>query len=148
MKKAIPWILVVIPAFVFLQSLPFKFTGAAETQHIFGTIGSWFGTIGLGFLADPFTNAGAVVFGAIEALAAVLLLVPRTRHVGALLGLALLTGAIFFHVATPLGVAVTFPGTTEGDPTLFVMAVVGWLCCAATIYLNRDRYSSTSAVQP
>ena len=31
MKKALPWILLLIPVAVFLQSLPFKFTGAKET---------------------------------------------------------------------------------------------------------------------
>lgn len=143
-KKLIPWLLVVFPAFVFLQSLPFKFTGATETQHIFGTIGAWFGSIGLDFLAQPFSDIGAYVFGAIEAVAAIMLLVPKTRHWGALLGLLLLSGAIFFHIATPLGIAVTFPGTTEGDPTLFIMAVVAWACCAATLYLNRERYAKNA----
>lgn len=142
MKKLLPWLLVLFPAFVFVQSLPFKFTGAPETQHIFGTIGTWFGSVGLNFLAQPFSDIGAYVTGAFEAVATVLLLVPRTRHFGALLGLALLSGAIFFHVATPLGIAVTFPGTEGGDPTLFIMAVIGWLCCAATLYLNRDRFGA------
>ena len=50
MKRFLPWILVLFPAFVFVQSLPFKFTGAEVTQHIFGTIGAWFGSIGMGFL--------------------------------------------------------------------------------------------------
>ncbi len=145
MKKYLPWILVIFPAFVFLQSLPFKFTAAAPTQHIFGTIGAWFGTVGLDFLAQPFSDSGAYVVGALEAVAAVLLLVPRTRHYGAVLGLALLTGAIFFHVATPLGVAVTFPGSESADPSLFIMAVVAWLCCAATLYLNRDRFAGTAS---
>lgn len=136
MKKIVPWLLVIFPAFVFLQSLPFKFSGAPETQHIFGTIGAWFDAIGLGAVGQPFAANGAYVFGAIEAVTAILLLVPKTRVIGALVGAALLTGAIFFHVATPLGVAVTFPGTTGGDPTLFVMAVIAWICCAATIVLE------------
>ncbi len=142
MKKYLPWILVIFPAFVFLQSLPFKFTGAEATQHIFGTIGAWFGSVGMDLLAQPFASSGAYVVGALEAVAAVLLLVPRTRHFGALFGLALLSGAIFFHVATPLGIAVTFPGSESADPSLFIMAVIAWLCCAATLYLNRDRFGA------
>ena len=138
MKKILPWILVLFPAFVFVQSLPFKFTGAAETQHIFGTIGAWFGTLGIGFLDKLFAGPGPYLFGAVEAVAAVLLLVPKTRRWGAMLGLALLTGAIFFHVFTPLGIAVTFPGTEGGDPTLFIMAVIAWGCCLATLLLNRQ----------
>lgn len=138
MKKILPWILVLFPAFVFVQSLPFKFSGAPETQHIFGTIGSWFGSLGIGFLERFFAGPGPYVFGVIEAAAAVLLLIPRTRQPGAILGLALLTGAIFFHVFTPLGIAVTFPGAGGGDPTLFVMAVIAWGCCLATVLLARQ----------
>lgn len=40
MKKYLPWVLVFLPAFVFLRSLPFKFSGAEATQHIFGS-GTW-----------------------------------------------------------------------------------------------------------
>ena len=136
MKKVLPWILVLFPAFVFVQSLPFKFTGAPETQHIFGTIGTWFGSLGIGFLDSLFAGPGPVLFGIVEAVAAVLLLVPKTRQWGAMLALALLTGAIFFHVFTPLGISVTFPGTEQGDPTLFVFAVIAWGCCLATLLMG------------
>lgn len=144
MKKILPWILVIFPAFVFVQSLPFKFAGAPETQHIFGTIGAWFGSVGVHFLEQPFSSVGAYVTGGFEAIAAILLLVPRTRHWGALLGLMLLSGAIFFHIATPLGIAVQFPGTSAGDPTLFIMAVIAWLCCIVTLVMNTDRFSQSN----
>ncbi len=137
MKKIVPWILVLFPAFVFVQSLPFKFTGAPETEHIFGTIGAWFGSLGIGFAESLFAGPGPYLFGAIEAIAAILLLIPKTRQWGAMLGLALLTGAIFFHVFTPLGIAVEFPGTGQGDPTLFIMAVIAWGCCLATLLLGK-----------
>ena len=139
MKRVVEWILALFPAFVFGQSLPFKFTGAPETQHIFTTIGNWFGSIGVDAIAAPFSAYGAYVVGTIEAIAMILLIIPKTRHIGALLGLAALSGAIFFHVATPLGINVTFPGSETGDPTLFIMAVIGVACCAATLYLNIGR---------
>lgn len=139
MKKVLPWVLAVVPALVFLQSLPFKFTGAAETQYIFVTIGDWFRDLGLAPLGDFFAGPGPYVVGACEGLAAVLLLIPATRPVGGMLGAVLLAGAIFFHIATPLGVAVTLPGTQGGDPTLFIMAVVGFACCVATVLLNASR---------
>lgn len=148
MKKFLPWILVLVPAFVFLQSLPFKFAGAAPTVHIFSTIGAWFDSIGLTFLASPFTNYGAYAVGALEGAAAVLLLIPRTRTWGAVLGLALLSGAIFFHVATPLGVAVRFPGTDAGDPSLFIMAVAAWVCCAATLAMRRGTDINAGVAHP
>lgn len=148
MKKFLPWILALIPAFVFLQSLPFKFTGAAPTVHIFSTIGAWFDSIGLAAIGTPFADYGAYAVGSLEAIAAVMLLIPRTRVAGALLGVALLSGAIFFHVATPLGIAVRFPGTDGGDPSLFIMAVIAWLCCAATLALRSKREDNAGIAHP
>lgn len=141
MKKILPWVLVLIPVVIFLQSLPFKFSGAVETQYIFSTIGAWMGSIGLSFAADPFTQFGAVGVGVAELIASVLLLIPATRHWGALFGLGVLSGAIFFHIFTPLGIAVKYPGAgPDGDPTLFVMAVIAWLCLLALVIRHRDRY--------
>lgn len=140
MKKALPWILTLIPVFVFLQSLPFKFSGAAETVYIFDTIGAWFGSIGLTALAQPFANYGAYGVGIAELIASALLLIPVTRHWGAVLGLGVLTGAIFFHLFTPLGISVEFPGSAEGgEPALFVMAVIAWSCLLALVIRYRER---------
>jgi uncharacterized membrane protein YphA (DoxX/SURF4 family) len=137
MNRALPWILVAIPAAVFLVFLPAKFSGAVETQHIFATVGAWLGSIGLGALAASFGQYGGYLVGAVELTAAVLLLVPATRRIGAALGAAVLSGALFFHLFTPLGIAVKFPGEAAGDPTLFVLAVVSWACCLATLYRER-----------
>ncbi|MEO0973861.1 MAG: hypothetical protein AAFX85_12280, partial [Pseudomonadota bacterium] len=57
-----------------------------------------------------------------------------------LLGTALLGGAIFFHVVTPLGIAVRFPGSDAPDPSLFILAVVGFLCCLTLVLMNVERY--------
>ncbi len=141
MKKFLPWILVIIPVIVFLQSLPFKFSGAAETQHIFSTLGTWMSSIGLGAIGPAFTEYGAYGVGITELIAAVLLLLPATRHWGALLGLGVLSGAIFFHLFTPLGVFVKYPGAAPGgDPVLFIMAVVAWLCLLVLVIRHKDRY--------
>ena len=137
MKKYLPWGLVAIPAIVFLMFLPAKFSGAPETQHIFSTIGAWFSSIGLSAIGEPLGSVGGYVIGAVELVAAILLIVPKTRAYGALLGAGILTGALFFHLFTPLGVAVNFPGESAGDPSLFVMAVVSWLCCIALIVMGR-----------
>lgn len=141
MKKYLPWLLFLVPVFVFLQSLPFKFSGAPETLYIFDTIGEWFGSIGLTAIAEPFASYGAYGVGVFELIASILLLVPATRHWGALLGAGVLTGAIFFHLFTPLGISVEFPGSAEGgEPALFVMAVLAWSCLVALVVINRQRY--------
>jgi hypothetical protein len=53
-----------------------------------------------------------------------------------------MSGAIFFHLATPLGVnrAIDAAGNTDGG-VLFFMACGVWLSCAALIYMNRHRLS-------
>lgn len=145
MKKYLPWLLVAVPALVFLQSLPFKFSGAAETIYIFDTIGAWMTSIGLGSAGDLFARHGAYAVGSVELVAAILLLVPATRHWGALLGLGVLSGAIFFHLFTPLGISVEFPGAAPGgEPSLFVMAVVAWSALLALVVMHRDRFARAS----
>lgn len=136
MKKYLIWILVAIPAIVFLIFLPAKFSGAPETQHIFTTIGAWLSSIGLGGIGDSFGRYGGYLVGGVELIAAVLLLVPKTRLYGAGLGDGILTGALLAHLFTPLGVAVNFPGESAGDPSLFVMAVAAWLCCNGVMALE------------
>lgn len=149
MKKYLPLLLVIVPVAVFLQSLPFKFSGAAETVYIFDTIGTWFATIGLTALAEPFARFGAYGVGATELIASILLIVPATRHWGALLGLGVLSGAIFFHLFTPLGIAVKFPGGAPGgEPSLFVMAVIAWACLLLLVIRNRAKYPLVGGGKP
>jgi len=50
-RQILSWVIVLIIVGVFLPSLPFKFSGAPETEHIFGTIGLWLsGFLGSGIL--------------------------------------------------------------------------------------------------
>ena len=141
MKKHIPLLLAIFVAFVFIQSLFFKFTGSQETVIIFDTIGKWMSGIPLlAPIADGFKNYGGVTTGVAELVASVLILMPATRIWGALAGLAIMSGAIFFHLATPLGVdrVIDAAGNTDGG-VLFFMACGVWLSCAVLIYINRQR---------
>lgn len=150
MKKAISWLLVIYICFVFIQSLFFKFAGSEETVIIFSTIGAWMSGIGfLNPIAEVFTRHGGNLVGFVELIASVLLLMPRTRVWGAVLGLGVISGAIFFHLFTPLGVVrvVDAAGNTDGG-VLFYMACGVWLSCLALIYLGRAQlctlFSATS----
>ena len=53
-------------AFVFIQSLFFKFTGSYETEHIFGTLATWSGL-------SWFGSFGGYLIGIAELIAAILL---------------------------------------------------------------------------
>jgi uncharacterized membrane protein YphA (DoxX/SURF4 family) len=76
---------------------------------------------------EPYGRIGS---GILEAVAAVLILIPRFTGFGALLGLMMMTGALYFHL-TKLGI------NFDGDPILFIYALVTFACCAALILLNK-----------
>ena len=138
-KKNLIYALIAYVIFVFVQSLFFKFTGSEETDIIFATIGQWMNTVGLGAIAPSFEAYGGYLIGTTELVASVLLIIATTRRLGALLGLSVISGAIFFHLFTPLGVVrtVNAAGDTDGG-VLFFMACGVWLSCALILYLSRD----------
>lgn len=141
MKKTISWVLAIYIAFVFLQSLFFKFAGSEETVIIFSTIGAWMdGISALKPIAGLFTTYGGNVIGTVELIASVLVLIPRTRVWGALLGCFVISGAIFFHLFTPLGVVrvVDAAGNTDGG-VLFFMACGVWISCVALMIIGRTQ---------
>lgn len=128
----------VIASAVFLDSLRFKFTNAPETQVIFGRLDAWaagFGAEGLFAQTGLFSQ---YVIGSAELVASALLLaslVPalkRLRVLGALIGAAVMTGAVSFHLFTPLGID---PNNDGGG--LFAMAVVVWLSSIAMLVAGR-----------
>lgn len=130
-------------AFVFIQSLFFKFTNSPETQYIFGALDGW--TRSLGF-PGLFTRNGIFsqyVVGTFELIASLTLLTglilrkPVIHAAGALMGLGVISGAIFFHLFTPLGVQVlNADGTLDGGE-LFMLACGVWLSSAAILILRR-----------
>lgn len=131
-------------AVIFIQSLFFKFQGAPETKHIFGTLDSWAAqTLGLSGWFLPPGPFNAYVIGGAELIASLLLLAglfPLSRGgrwlftgLGALLALGIISGAIFFHLFTPLGVAV------QGDGgTLFIMACAVWVSAVALLLMTHN----------
>jgi len=153
--KHIPLALAIFVAFVFLQSLFFKFAEligepADITVIIFSTVGAWMGSIGIPAIGDAFAVYGGIVIGLAEFIASVLILITVTRFWGALLGLGIMSGAIFFHVFTPLGL---FPYTDlscqmAGCPqekALFFMALAVWGICAYFVYTLKPAFGSASS---
>ena len=118
-------------AFVFVQSLFYKFTGSAESIFIFSTLRDWSG-IGL---FEPF---GRWFIGLSELVASVLLFVPRTRIWGAGMALVIISGAIFFHLFTPLGVEIMGDGGL-----LFTLACGVWISSAIILFVHRAEVIAT-----
>lgn len=116
------WILRLIAAIIMLQTLYFKFTGHEQSVKLFTQLGM-----------EPWGRIGT---GVMELIASALLLYSRTIALGALMGLGLMSGAIFFHL-TKLGI------TFDGDIILFVYAVITFVCCAVLCFIYRNKLMNT-----
>jgi hypothetical protein len=146
LRKHGHWLLTLYVAFVFIQSLFFKFSGSPETVYIFqGKLDPWAASLGFPGLFAPGGIFSAKVIGSFELLASVLLLagaaISSRREVqvlGAALGLGVISGAIFFHLFTPLGVAVVNTDGTSDGGELFTLACGVWVCCALLLWLRRE----------
>lgn len=131
-------------AFVFVQSLFFKFTDSPETQYIFGTLDAWGAGLGFPGLFAPDGIFSQYVVGTAELVASVALVLglalrlPLLQAAGAALGIGVISGAIFFHLFTPLGVAVVDADGTSDGGLLFAMACGVWVASAAILFLRRD----------
>jgi uncharacterized membrane protein YphA (DoxX/SURF4 family) len=141
-RPIILWALTLYIAFVFIQSLFFKFTNSPETQYIFGTLDAWGGGLGFPGLFAPNGIFSQYVIGTAELIASSALLIgaatkkPLIHGAGALLSIGVISGAIFFHLFTPLGVQVlNADGTLDGGQ-LFALACGVWLASFAIVWLR------------
>lgn len=147
-RRWVPVALTLWIAFVFVQSLFFKFTNSPETQYIFGTLDGWAAGFGLAGLFAPDGLFSQYVIGTAELVASLVLLLslaPRLswlRPFGALLALGVISGAILFHLFTPLGVAVVNADGSSDGGLLFAMAVSVWLSAATLLWLSRGQIAA------
>jgi len=117
--KTLTWIARIIAAVIFLQTLYFKFTGADESVYIFSALG-----------IEPYGRIGS---GIAELIIVILILVPRTTYLGALIGIFMMIEALFSHLFI-LGIEVQNDGGT-----LFILAIITFLCCAFLVFQNRKK---------
>jgi hypothetical protein len=115
------WFLRIVAAVILLQTLFFKFTGAAESVYIFSTLGM-----------EPWGRIGS---GVAELIASVLLLMPGTVVYGAVLSLGVISGAIVAHL-TQLGIALPAVGD-NGE--LFALAVIVFVCSGLVLLIHRHQ---------
>ena len=95
MKSKFIFLLRILVAVIFLQTLFLKFTGAKESVYIFSTLG-----------IEPW---GRWLSGFAELIASILILVPQTQVLGALLAAGAMMGAITSHLLV-LGIVVEDDG--------------------------------------
>ena len=135
------WLVALWTAKVFLFSLPYKFSGHPDTQHIFGTIGNWLKNFLGNGAGQWFVDYGAYAVGIGELIASTILLAPALLWLlaklsivaekpyramlhcfGGLISAGVMAGAVFFHLVSPLGVEVLHEGKSDGG-SLFYAAL-------------------------
>ena len=116
----VSWICRAVVAIILLQTLFFKFTGAEESKYIFSTL--------MGAELEAYGRIGS---GLVELVAAILLFVPGTAWLGALIALGTISGAIFSHL-TKLGIVVKDDGGL-----LFILAITVFVLSAIVLFIHR-----------
>lgn len=145
-KTFAPHVIAGIASLVFLDSLRFKFTNAPETQTIFGKLNDWAASFGADGLFAQTGLFSQYVIGTAELFAAALLLIGihpalrRLQAIGALIAFGVMSGAVNFHLWTPLGID---PNNDGGG--LFFMAVIVWLTSFGLIILRRKELGAILA---
>ena len=138
------WALTAYIAFIFVQSLFFKFSDSPETIYIFGKLETWAAGLGAPGLFAPGGIFSAYVVGSAELVASLLLVGGLAsgraliHALGALMALGVISGAIFFHLFTPLGIEVLNADGSYDGGELFYFACGVWLASAVLIGLRKS----------
>ncbi len=112
------WIARIVAAFILLQTLFFKFSGAEESIYIFSKLG-----------IEPYGRIGS---GVVEMIASILILIPKTSLYGALITLGVMLVAITSHIFV-LGIEVMGDGGL-----LFIYACIVTICASFLIIHHKN----------
>ena len=119
MNKYLLLLFRIVVALILVQTLRFKFTAHPDSIYIFEKVG-------LGAV-------GRIGTGIVELIAAILILVPRTIWLGALLTTGVIGGAIVSHL-TILGIEV------KGDGgTVFYLALISFTLSLILLWNERKK---------
>lgn len=119
LKTVVSFVLRLVAAVILLQTLYFKFTAQPESVYIFTQVG-----------IEPWGRIGS---GVAELVASILLLVPSTIALGALMAAGIMLGAVASHVFV-LGIEV------QGDGgQLFAYALIVLCCSVALLFMHSDQ---------
>lgn len=116
----ISWVCRIVVAIILFQTLFFKFTGAEESKYIFTTL-----------MGPELEAYGRIGSGVIELFAVILLLIPGTAWLGALIAIGTISGAILSHL-TMLGIVVKDDGGL-----LFGLATTVFVLSAVVLLIHR-----------
>jgi hypothetical protein len=134
--QALPWILALWIAYVFIWYLQYKFLGHEGSVWLFTVLTDW-----LGFPGHE--KAMRISVGTMELVAGFLCLYRPAQSIGGALAAGIMTGAIFFHVVSPLGI-----DPYEDGAVLFKEAVSVWAAGLALVWLRRREALAFAACLP
>jgi len=123
---ALAWAMALYISYIYVWYLQYKFTGDQGSVWLFTTLTDWLG-------AHGHEKAMRIGTGSAELIASILLLIPMTQVLGALFSFGIISGAIFFHVASPLGI-----DPYQDGAVLFKEACAVWLASAAIVMIRRQ----------
>ncbi len=121
MKKYGTIILKIVAAFIMLQTLFFKFTGAQESIDLFTKI------------AGDNEAIMRIGTGVLELIAAILLFVPKKTWLGALLAIGLMGGALMSHF-TIIGIEHNNDGGA-----LFIGALITFIASVVILWAEKTQ---------
>jgi uncharacterized membrane protein YphA (DoxX/SURF4 family) len=118
MLRWLTWPAALYAAGILLWYEQYKLTGADGSVYLFTILSDW-------LFIHGHEKAFRLTVACAEIVASVLIVLPWTRVYGAAFALAIMSGAIFFHTVSPLGID---PYHDGGQ--LFMVACEVWLCAA------------------
>lgn len=135
--KYASWAMALFITAIFVDSLRFKFAGHPTPEHIFTTLKDWSG-IGLFYPVGPW------LVGLGELASSLLVLVlpalftlkksprnaARSQFLGALIAFGVMSGAIVFHLFTPLGISTPTEWSADGQTILAEGKLLFFMACA------------------
>lgn len=126
-RRLLVWPAALYVAFIFLWYEQYKLLGHPGSVALFTTLTDWLGVSG-------HEHVMRIGVACAEITASLFILVPALQGLGGLGAIAVMTGAIFFHVATPLGV------DPYGDGgVLFKEAISVWTAGWIVVWFRRDQ---------
>ena len=125
LRTALPWALALWIAYIFVWYLQYKFFGHEGSVWLFTVLTDWLGFSG-------YEKVMRIGVGSAELGASALCLYRRTQLLGGLSATGIMTGAIFFHVVSPLGL-----DPYDDGAVLFKEALLVWAAGLALAYLRR-----------
>ena len=130
LQRGFRWLGAAYIAFIFLWYEQYKLFGAQGSVDLFTTLTDWLGFHG----HEKFMR---ITIGSCEIIASGFILTPRVQGLGAIGALMLMTGAMFFHLVSPLG---TDPYGDGG--LLFKEACSVWTTAWVVLFWQREQVAA------